>query len=278
MDASNLKPGDVAGLALLIQPDASIGVERTDRGLMLVQHDGQTMKDQRVPLSDSRVWLRADCEFTSQLAQFSYSLDGKTYHEIGDPFRMVGIGVTFQGVRYALFSFHRETGEAGFADFDSIEIKEPNPHGITRPIPYGQQIELSTLGHQPDFTLSSDGRFLQVRAAKVSAFTVVNRGLGRVALRNSQGFISVAPDGSVSMKSGDPATAETFQWIETFTGELTLMSLTTDRYLRVDFGTGALLADSPGPEPNGPEGVRFNWKIVRAVGRPNSATRQVPAG
>lgn len=277
MDASELKPGDTAGLALLIQPDASIGVERTDKGLTLVQHNGQTMKDERVLLSDSRVWLRAECEFTSQLAQFSYSVDGKTYHKIGDPFRMVGIGVTFQGVRYALFSFHRGTGETGFADFDSIEIKEPNPHGITRPIPYGRQIELSTLGHQPVFTLSSDGPSLQARTEKVSAFTVVNRGLGRVALRGSMGFISVALDGSVSMKSGNPATAETFQWIETFTGELTLMSLTTHRYLRVDFGTAALLADSPGPEPNGPEGVRFNWKIVREVGRPISGARQVPA-
>jgi xylan 1,4-beta-xylosidase len=260
MDASELKPGDVAGLALLIQPDALIGVERTARGLTLVQHDGQTMRDQRVPLPGSRVWLRSDCEFISQLAQFSYSFDGKTYHKIGEAFRMVGIGVTFQGVRYALFSFHRGSGNAGFADFDSIEVKEPNPHGITRPIPFGQQIELSAHGHQPKFMLSSDGPSLQARTDKTSIFTVVNRGLGRVALRDSQGFISVAPDGSVSITSGNPATPETFQWIETFTGELTLMSLTTQRYLRVDFETGNLCADSPGPEPNGPEGVRFEWK------------------
>jgi hypothetical protein len=277
IDASELKPGDTAGLALFIQPDASIGVERTENGLTLVQHDGQTNKDQRVPLSDGHVWLRADCEFTSQLAHFSYSVDGKTYHMIGDPFRMVGIGVTFQGVRYALFNFHRGTGEAGFADFDSVEIKEPNPHGITRPIPYGRQIELSTLGHQPDFTISSDGPSLQAGPEKASSFAVVNRGLGRVALRSSLGFISVAPDGRASMKSGSPTTAETFQWIETFTGELALMSITTHRYLRVDFGTGALWADSPGPEPNGPEGVRFDWKLVREVVRPISAAVHDPA-
>jgi hypothetical protein len=53
--------------------------------------------------------------------------------------------------------------------------------------------------------------------------------------------------------------AETFQWIETFTGDLTLLSLKTNRYLRVDFASGKLFADSPGPEPNGPEGVRFDW-------------------
>jgi hypothetical protein len=39
------------------------------------------------------------------------------------------------------------------------------------------------------------------------------------------------------------------------------MSLKTNRYLRVDFKSGALLADSPGPEPNGLEGVRFDWNL-----------------
>jgi hypothetical protein len=81
-----------------------------------------------------------------------------------------------------------------------------------------------------------------------------------VALRKGGEFISVAPDGRVSMKRCAPGASETYQWIESFTGELTLMSLTTHRYLRVDYGTGTLLADSPGPEPNGPEGVRFDWK------------------
>ena len=268
MDASELKPGDVAGFALLIQPDAWIGVERSGDGLMLLHHDGQTMQDNRVKMAGSRVWLRADCEYNSQLARFSYSFDGKAFHAISDPFRMVGIGVTFQGVRYALFSFHRGSGETGFADFDSIEVKEPNPHGITRLIPYGKQIELSAHGHQPEFALLAEGSLLRARAEKATAFMVVDRGLGRVALQKGEKFVSVAPDGGVSMKRCTPRTDETFQWIETFTGELTLMSLTTHRYLRVDFRSGALLAESPGPEPNGPEGVRFDWKQIEDVGSP----------
>jgi hypothetical protein len=234
-------------------------VERTGVGLTLVQHDGQTMQDKSLPIAASRIWFRADCDYFTQLARFSYSADGETFHSVGEPFRMVTIGVTFQGVRYALFSFHRGVGEAGFADFDSIEIKEPNPHGITRPIPYGRTIELSTHGHQPEFKLASEGSSLHARTETASAFTVVDRGLGRVALRKGEEFISVAPDGRVSMKSSAPGITETFQWIETFTGELTLMSLTTHRYLRIDFDSGVLVADSPGPEPNGPDGVRFDW-------------------
>ena len=29
-------------------------------------------------------------------------------------------------------------GRGGFADFDAIEVREPNPRGLTRPIPYGR--------------------------------------------------------------------------------------------------------------------------------------------
>ena len=74
------------------------------------------------------------------------------------------------------------------------------------------------------------------------------------------------------MRSGAAGPSESFQWIETFTGELTLMSLTTHRYLRMDFKTGALVADSPGPEPNGPEGVRFDWK---PIGQPTRVLKPI---
>lgn len=238
METGGMQPGDAAGLALLIQPDAWIGVVKTDSGAVLVQHDGQTMRDERLPLSATRVWLRADCAYLSQLARFSYSTDGKSFHAIGEPFRMVTIGVTFQGVRYGMFSYHRGTGAAGYADFDSFDLKEPLPHGFTHPIPYGRQIQL--------------------RAGDGMRFTVVDRKLGRVALEAGGAFLSVAPDGAVSMHKGAPGAAETFQWIETFNYELTLMSLTTHRYLRDDAATGKLVADSPGPEPDGPLGVRFH--------------------
>jgi beta-xylosidase len=247
METAGLKSGDVAGFALLIQPDAWIGVEKNEAAATLVQHNGQTMRDQRVSLPVSRVWLRADCEYTTQLARFSYSTDAKTYQSISEPFRMVTIGVTFQGVRYALFSFHRGDGEPGFADFDSIDVKEPNPRGSTRLIPYRQRVAFRTHGHEPAFRLTEVEDTIAPRANQTTAFTVVGQKLGRVALRGNNGFLSVETDGKVSIRRESPGVAETFQWIETFTGELTLLSLKTNRYLRVDFKSGALLADSPVP-------------------------------
>jgi len=254
----------MAGLALLIQPDAWIGVEKDEHGFNLIQHDGQTMRDQKVSVQTTRFWLRADCEFNSQLARFSYSTDGKSFHSVGDPFRMLFIGTPFQGVRYSLFNFHRGDGAAGFADFDSVDIHEPTPHALTKPIPYGSTITLQAVNHEPSFFVTEQGVVNVSTSNQAAAFTVSDQGLGRIALRGKSGFIAVGDDGTVSVKQDASETEKSFQWIETFTGELTLLSLQTHRYLRLDFGNGALHADSTGPEPDGLEGIRFNWQIKTA--------------
>lgn len=54
-------------------------------------------------------------------------------------------------------------------------------------------------------------------------------------------------------------TAQNFQWIETPTGELVLMSLATNRFLHIDPQTGDIRADSPGPMPDYSDGTRFIW-------------------
>jgi hypothetical protein len=80
--------------------------------LTLVQHDGQTMIDQRIPLTASRLWLRAECDYFTQLARFSYSTDGASFSPSASPSAWSASASTFQGVRYALFSFHRGQAKA----------------------------------------------------------------------------------------------------------------------------------------------------------------------
>jgi xylan 1,4-beta-xylosidase len=238
LETAGMKSGDVAGLALFNRPYAWLGVERNTEGLAIARFNEQTGETIREPLSTTRVWLRANSNFLDNLTQFSYSIDGKTFHDIGPEVKMTYSLATFQGVRDSLFSYNRDRAEGGFADFDSFTMNESAPHGLTKPIPVGKQIVLSPHGHE--------------LRARDPAFTVVDRGQGRVALRGNDGFLSVGSDH-----------AETFQWIETFTGELTLMSLTNHRYLRMDFSTGKLVADSPGPLPDGSDGVRFDWHESR---------------
>jgi hypothetical protein len=204
------------------------------------------------------VWLRAACDFLEEEAQFSYSTDGKTFQRIGAPFRMVFQLLTFQGVRYALFSFNLQ-GDGGFADFDAIDVDEPNPRGLMRAIPFGGEIGLSAHGLPPREWVVTPARELLAGEGPGTRFTVVDRGLGRVALRAGRDLVSAGQNGRLGVRPGPAGPGETFQWIETFTGELILLSLSTHRYVRLDAGTGALHADSPGPHPNGRDGVRWTW-------------------
>jgi hypothetical protein len=243
LEAAGMKPGDVAGLALFNRPYQWLGVERNPDVMAIAQFNEQTGETVREPLTASRVWLRARSDFRTNLTQFSFSTDGKIFRNIGAEVKMTYSLTTFQGVRDSLFSYNRNGEEGGFADFDSFTMNESEPHGLTKhgltkPIPVGKRILLY---------------------AGEPALLVVDRKLGRVALRSPEGFLSVGADGAVS-HSKTAGDAETFQWIETFTGELTLMSLTNHRYLRVDSQTGKLIADSPGPLPDGKDGVRFNWR------------------
>lgn len=246
LDASGLKPGDVAGLALFNRPYAWLGVERSDDGLALAQFDEVTGTTSRAPLRNPRVWLRADCDFVTNTAQFHYSGDGATYAAIGEPHVMAYGLVTFQGVRNSLFAFNTRPGAGGgHADFDAIEVTE-QPRS---PIPHGKRIELTVRGGTAPLVLET-----------ARTFRVEDLGLGRVVLESDGLYVSVGRDQAASLRRGASGEAETFQWMETFDGDLILMSLATKRYLRVDPG-GRLVADSPGPRPDGQDRVRFRWQV-----------------
>ena len=248
LETGGMRPGDVAGLALLNWPYAWIGVRRGPDGFTVEQFDQTTGDTVRRPLRARRVWLRADCDFLTEQARFSYSTDGRRFEPLGGGFTMVFQLTTFQGVRYALFHYNDGGAPGGHADFDAMTVREPNPHGLTRPVPIGRTIAIST---------ADGGTPLGVGGE--SAFEVVDRRLGRVALRTPSGYVSVDTAGRVTLKRGAAADAETFQWIETPYGDLALLSLVTHGYLRIDPSTGAPSADHPGPEPGRADGAQFGW-------------------
>ena len=192
-----MKPGDRAGLALFNRPYAWIGVEMDREGPALTQVTEGVADAPRVRLGPSRVWLRAACDFLSEEARFSYSTDGRTFQPIGPPFRMVFQLLTFQGVRYSLFNFNAADG-GGVADFDAVDVHEPNPRGLTRPIPVGSAITLSAHGAgtrrwtaHADRLVAEDGPGTPLR--------VVGRGLGRVALESAGPFVALQADGRLAI-------------------------------------------------------------------------------
>jgi beta-xylosidase len=257
LEAGGLRAGDVAGLALLGYPYAWIGVRQDAAGLLVEQFDQTTGMTARRPLRAMRVWLRAECDFLTEKARFSYSTDGVRFTPLGGEFTMVFQLRTFQGVRYSLFHYNTTGAPGGHADFDAMRVREPNPRGLTRPVPVGRTIALAT----------PDGAPLTVDAT--SEFRVVDRGQGRVALRTRGGHVSVVTDGGASrvvVRPGAPGEAETFQWVETPYGDVALLSLATHRYLRLDPTDGTLSADHPGPEPGRGDGSQLVWRVRPAQG------------
>jgi hypothetical protein len=256
LDAANLKPGDTAGLGLLNLPYATLGVERRADGLDVVLYDQHPDKTVRVKMTGTRVWLRADCDFLTERARFSYSFDGVTFTPIGDEVELFYQTFTFQGVRYGLFNYSTTGAEGGFADFDSIDVHQPHTRGLMRPIPHGRSIRLTSFSAK---TGLAAGPGSSLASGAPTRFEVVDRRLGRVALRSGGRYVTVNADGAVTLVAGRSGAAQTFQWIETPTGELVLMSLATNRFLRIDPKTGDIRADSPGPMPDNSDGARFIW-------------------
>jgi hypothetical protein len=260
LDAAGMKTNDVAGLALLNRPYAWIGVRRTASGLALQQYDQTVDSTAERALTSQRVWLRAECDFLSENARFSYSTDGTKWTTFGRPFTMAFQLKTFQGVRYALFHYNAGGAAGGVADFDFVHVAEPHPRGLMQPIPVGRTITVSAAGRDTPFTIDGETRF-----------AVVDRGLGRVALRAAGRYVSTVAQSdstsSLSLRAGLPRDAETFQWMEDLYGDLLLMSVSTHRYLRVE-SDGHLSSDSVGPEPDPNDGTALRWRVIAA--RPGS--------
>jgi hypothetical protein len=172
---------------------------------------------------------------------------------------MVYQTITFQGIRYGLFGYNTAQREGGWVDVDAIDVAQPYPRGLMRPIPYGRAVQFTSF--KRDDGLHGDDAGL-ARGVPTS-FMVRDMGLGRAALGVGKRWLSVDSAGKVTLHAGRPGVAQSFQWIETLTGELALLSLATQRYLRIDPATGAITADSPGPVPDGSDGVRLVWRRVR---------------
>jgi hypothetical protein len=268
LDGSGLKTGDVAGLALLNSPYAWIGLQRDDNGFAIAQYDHITGKTVREPVASAHVWLRVHSNFDTEVSQFSYSLNGKEFKSLGPDFVTVFQLRTFQGVRFALFQYNTGGAPGGHADFNFFTVDEPRPRGLTKPIPVSQSLTLTDLANGNALAVV-DGKLHSVRAGggqQSTVFRVVDRGRGRIALQTTRGqYVSVGgagKAGEVTLKSGKPGDAETFQWVDLQRGETLLMSLATHRYLVAPRIPGAVAADHPGPAPDRRDGSCFDWKAV----------------
>ncbi len=273
LDAKGLKDGDVAGLALLNLPYAWTGVKKEGKTLELRHFDQQTGNLVKEDINTTKVWLRAYCNFDTDKGRFSYSTDGTDFKPIGDTIIMPYQLRTFQGIRYALFNFNEEGSEGGRADFNSFVMDEPRAKGLTRPIPDGKLITLTSLA---DSTILVNWKGF-VRPVPVNSpfaegaashFRILDRGNGRVALQSAAdgGFVVVKANGNmagVRIEEEERGEASLFQWQDMLKNDLMLMSLETHKYLFADPNQRSLTsADSPGTTPDRRDGSCFAWETV----------------
>jgi len=248
LDGADLGDGDLAGLAMFGRPYAWIGLEKKGGEFSLHVNSEQSPERTSIAIETGRVWLKVDCDFITEDAQFSYSVDGQNFKPLGGPHPMVYQLYTFQGIRYSLFAFNEDGQSGGWAEFDYFDVTEPEPYGLA-PIPYGHAIQLSP-------AMSGD----PIPSELAEPLRVVDKGLGRVSLERDGKALTVLSSGQVVFSPVQDGESQSFQWSETPSGEIILMSLVTNRYLRIDTDAKLLRADSPGPEPDGLDGVRFQWK------------------
>ncbi|QKZ15786.1 glycoside hydrolase 43 family protein [Spirosoma sp. KUDC1026] len=128
LDVSKLIDGDFAGLSLLQKQYGLVGVKQTGgtRAIVMVSAaSGKAVEMQRVPLSVSVVYLKAECDFRDRkdTGRFFYSLDGKTWTAIGEPIKMPYTIPHFMGYRFGLFNYATQT-PGGYADFDYFQISD----------------------------------------------------------------------------------------------------------------------------------------------------------
>jgi xylan 1,4-beta-xylosidase len=273
LEVGGLGEGDIAGLALLNYPYSWIGIVKDGAGLQIQQFDQCTHRSRSARMDAPRVWLKVDCDFNTEFAQFSYSADGKEYRPLGERVIMAYQLKTFQGVRFALFNFNVRGKEGGVAAFNRFGVDESQPNGMTTSIPSGETVTLMNLA---DSTVLVNWKS-SLRPASVNSqfaeggtthFRIIDKGHGRVALQsvNDGSYVTVQGRGGMSevrLEEQDYGDASTFQWEDMRHGAVLLMSLKTHRYLCVDPHAGSLCsADSPGPGPDKKDGTCFLWNRV----------------
>ncbi len=130
LDVSGMKEGDFAGLTLFQKRYGQLGVKYENGRKFIVMVTAQSDKPvemSRVDLSQNVVYLKAHCNFIDKadIADFFYSLDGKSWKKIGGDLKMTYTLPHFIGYRFGLFNYASQR-PSGYVDFDFFHIHGPD--------------------------------------------------------------------------------------------------------------------------------------------------------
>lgn len=149
LDASNMKDGDIAGLALLAGKFGFVAIQKNGDEKTIVMVDNQPDGNgngnwpprrgvqhivDSIPANADMVYFKADCDFERiadesnigshgvDTAGFYYSFDGKQWNAIGHTLNMSYNLDHFMGQRFAIF-YYSAKQSGGSADFDWFRVE-----------------------------------------------------------------------------------------------------------------------------------------------------------
>ncbi|MBO5372386.1 MAG: family 43 glycosylhydrolase [Lachnospiraceae bacterium] len=139
MDISNMKPGDVAGLASLSYNYGYIAVEKDAEGAKLVMVDASENSAksedapqviESVPCEGNIVYLKEEFNFAGNedgadkdTVSFYYSFDGNNWSKLGNTMKLTYELVHFMGSRFAIFNYATKS-IGGFVDYDYFRVSD----------------------------------------------------------------------------------------------------------------------------------------------------------
>lgn len=119
LDVSNMKDGDIAGLGAYCAEPGLISVVMENDKKYIVMTDRNEEKA-RTELKQNIIYLRMDCDFNTDKADFFYSLDRKDWQKLGTEFKMIYNLVHFMGNRFAIYNYATKSA-GGYVDVDFFE-------------------------------------------------------------------------------------------------------------------------------------------------------------
>jgi beta-xylosidase len=135
LDFTNMREGDIAGLAIFQDPYSFIGVKKVNgKNYVIMVNNGKLIDS--AAINSSSVYLRATAIYGSGAAHyfdgkgtpgtgtasFSYTLDNKVFTKLGNELKMKFNLKIFTGNKFCLFNYAtKETG--GYVDFDWFRIR-----------------------------------------------------------------------------------------------------------------------------------------------------------
>jgi beta-xylosidase len=119
LNYSGMANGDRAGLALLRQSSAWIGIKRDNGANRVVMTNGLSMDSNwnttgtgaeaaSANVSGGRIWLRVNADIrpgSGRQGRFSYSTDGVTFTNLGPAFTLNNAWQFFMGYRFGIFNY-----------------------------------------------------------------------------------------------------------------------------------------------------------------------------